>query len=47
MLFRSIYRRWCESPLPPSGLNLKLPMSPALRRAIAQPTDSPDPAHYR
>ncbi len=43
----AIYRRWFESPLPASGLNLKLPMSPALRRAIAQPTDSPDPDRYR
>lgn len=43
----SIYRRWFESPLPNSGVNLQLPMSPALRRVIGQPTDSPDPARYR
>lgn len=43
----AIYRRWFESPLPPSGLNLKLPMSAAFRRVIAQPTDSPDPERYR
>lgn len=51
-LFRSgeihaIYRRWFESPLPASGLNLKLPMSASFRRVIAQPTDSPDPERYR
>lgn len=51
-LFRSgeihrIYRRWFESPIPPRGINLKLPMSPALKRAIEQPTDSGDPADYR
>lgn len=43
----AIYRRWFESPLPASGLNLKLPMSAALRRVIASPTDSPDPERYR
>lgn len=43
----SIYRRWFESPLPPNGLNLKLPMSAAFRRIVAQPTDAPDPARYR
>ena len=43
----AIYRRWFESPLPASGLNLKLPMSAAFRRVIAQPTDSPDPDKYR
>lgn len=43
----AIYRRWFESPLPPSGLNLKLPMSAAFRRVIAKPTDSPEPDKYR
>ncbi|MBO9686174.1 amino acid ABC transporter substrate-binding protein [Roseateles chitosanitabidus] len=43
----AIYRRWFESPLPPTGINLKLPMSAAFRRVIAQPTDSPDPERYR
>jgi glutamate/aspartate transport system substrate-binding protein len=44
---RAIYRRWFESPIAPRGINLKLPMSAALQRAIASPTDNPDPAHYR
>ncbi|MGQ3050388.1 MAG: amino acid ABC transporter substrate-binding protein [Roseateles sp.] len=43
----AIYRRWFESPLPASGLNLKLPMSAAFRRVIAKPTDSSDPEQYR
>lgn len=43
----AIYRRWFESPLPALGLNLKLPMSAAFRRVIAQPTDSPHPERYR
>jgi glutamate/aspartate transport system substrate-binding protein len=43
----AIYRRWFEQPLPALGLNLKLPMSAAFRRVIANPTDSPDPDRYR
>lgn len=42
-----IYRRWFELPVPPRGINLRLPMSEALKRVIAQPTDSGDPARYR
>lgn len=34
-----IYRKWFDP--------MHLPMSPVLRRAIAAPTDSGDPAHYR
>ena len=50
-LFRSaeielLYRRWFESPIPPNGMNLHLPMSPALRRVISEPSDSSDPRHY-
>ena len=43
----AIYRRWFLSPIPPKGANLKLPLSPVLRRVFAKPTDSPDPAAYR
>ncbi len=51
-LFRSgeihrLYRRWFQTPLPPKGINLNMPMSPALAKAIAQPSDSGDPASYR
>lgn len=42
-----IYKRWFLSPIPPKGVNLQLPMSDALRRAIATPTDSADPATYK
>jgi len=42
-----IYQRWLESPVPPRGIAFKLPMSEALKRAIARPTDSGDPAQYR
>lgn len=43
----TIYRRWFESPLPASGINLRLPMSEAFRRVVAKPTDTPDPERYR
>lgn len=51
-LFRSgeigaIYAKWYESPIPPRGINLRLPMSAALKRAIANPTDSADVAVYK
>ncbi|MED5620565.1 amino acid ABC transporter substrate-binding protein [Ideonella sp. BN130291] len=42
-----LYRRWFESPIPPNGINLSLPMSAAMRRVVEHPTDSPDPATYR
>ena len=50
-LFRSpdgpaLYAKWFQSPIPPRGLVLNLPMTPALTRAFAAPSDSPDPAHY-
>lgn len=42
----SIYNKWFQSPLPNRGTNLQLPMSAALKRAIAAPSDSGDPRHY-
>jgi glutamate/aspartate transport system substrate-binding protein len=44
---QAIYRKWFQLPIPPRGINLQLPMSDSLKRAIAQPTDDPDPARYR
>lgn len=51
-LFRSgrinaIYRKWFDSPIPPRGIVLKLPMSNVLKRIIEHPTDSGDPAAYQ
>ena len=34
-----IYRRWFESPIPPKGVNLGLPMSYLLRDSFKAPTD--------
>jgi len=41
-----IYNKWFLSPIPPKGVNLNMPMSPALKAVIAHPTDSGDPAAY-
>lgn len=44
---QAIYRRWFESPLPSSGINLRLPMNAAFKRVVAKPTDTSDPEQYR
>jgi glutamate/aspartate transport system substrate-binding protein len=41
-----IYNKWFLSPIPPSGIVINVPLSPALREAFVHPTDSPDPALY-
>ena len=41
-----IYTKWFMSPIPPKGINLNLPMSASLKKAVASPTDSGDPAKY-
>src|SRR5215470_14708427 len=42
----AIYDKWFEKPIPPKGINLNLPMSPAFKKVVANPTDSGDPAAY-
>lgn len=42
----AIYAKWFQSPIPPKGVNLNVPMSPALQKAFANPSDSGDPATY-
>ncbi|KMO38269.1 ABC transporter [Methylobacterium tarhaniae] len=42
-----LYTKYFESPIPPRQINLKLPMSDVLKRVLANPTDSGDPAAYR
>jgi glutamate/aspartate transport system substrate-binding protein len=44
---KKIYARWFLNPIPPNGINLNIPMSAALKRAIENPTDSGDPEVYR
>ena len=43
---RTIYDKWFQKPIPPRGTTLNFPLSPALKKAFEQPTDSPDPAAY-
>ena len=42
----AIYDKYFNSPIPPKQINLKYPMSDALKRALAHPTDSGDPKAY-
>ena len=42
-----IYEKWFQKPIPPKSITLNFPLSPALKKAIATPTDSPDPAAYQ
>jgi glutamate/aspartate transport system substrate-binding protein len=41
-----IYDKYFNSPIPPHGINLRYPMSAELKRALANPTDSPDQQAY-
>jgi len=41
-----IYDKWFSKPIPPRGVTLGFPLSPALKRAFEKPTDSPEPAAY-
>jgi len=42
----AIYSKWFEKPVPPKNVNLNLPMSPALKKVMANPTSSGDPKAY-
>ena len=42
----ALYAKWFTQAVPPKGINLNIAMSPALKRAFENPTDSPDPAAY-
>jgi glutamate/aspartate transport system substrate-binding protein len=44
---RAIYEQWFQKPVPPKGINLALPMSPAFQKVVATPTDSGDPKAYQ
>lgn len=41
-----IYYKWFQSPIPPKGINLNIPMSEQFKAVVAKPTDSGDPATY-
>ena len=41
-----LYAKWFQSPIPPKNINLSIPMGAELKKVVAAPTDSPDPAMY-
>ncbi|MBS0319848.1 MAG: amino acid ABC transporter substrate-binding protein [Proteobacteria bacterium] len=43
----ALYDKWFLKPIPPRGITLNVPMSPMLKRVLANPTNSPDPAMYK
>lgn len=43
---KALYEKWFTKPIPPRGINLMLPMSEAMVKTFANPSDSPDPAAY-
>jgi glutamate/aspartate transport system substrate-binding protein len=42
-----IYAKWFTKPIPPRNINLNIPMSPQLKKVMANPTDSGDPKDYQ
>ena len=40
--FEKLYTQWFESPIPPRGINIQLPISDALKRDIREPNDKPN-----
>lgn len=44
---KGLYDKWFNAPIPPKGLNLKVPLSPALAKAFAHPSDSGKPEDYK
>jgi len=42
----ALYKKWFESPIPPKGINLNLPLSSGLKKQFESPIDSPDPDAY-
>src|SRR5688572_32212652 len=43
----AIYSKWFQKPVPPKNVNLNLPMSPALKKVMSNPTSSGDPKDYQ
>jgi glutamate/aspartate transport system substrate-binding protein len=43
---QALYEKWFMKPINSARLNLNVPMSPALKKAFAAPSDSPNPEAY-
>ena len=41
--FNKLYSKWFETPIPPKGQNLRLPMSDAMKARVASPSDALTP----
>jgi glutamate/aspartate transport system substrate-binding protein len=37
----SLYKKWFQSPIPPKGLNLDLPLSDDMKELFQNPNDKP------
>src|SRR5436190_6367488 len=42
-----IYEKWFQKPIPPKNINLNIPMSPQMKKVVANPTSSGDPKDYQ
>jgi glutamate/aspartate transport system substrate-binding protein len=42
----ALYNKWFMKPIPPKGINMNIPLAPAMKKALQNPSDSPDPASY-
>lgn len=43
----ALYDKWFNKPVPPKGIALNVPMSPQLKRVLANPTSSGNPDDYK
>ena len=42
----TLYAKWFMQPIPPKGINMNLPLTPAMNKVLRTPSDNPDPASY-
>ena len=42
----ALYAKWFLQPIPPKGINMSLPLTPAMKKALQSPSDNADPASY-
>lgn len=42
-----LYAKWFQSPIPPKGINLNMPLNATMTNLFANPSDSPEPAAYK
>ncbi|MDR1529093.1 MAG: transporter substrate-binding domain-containing protein [Burkholderiales bacterium] len=42
----TLFKKWFQSPVPPRGVNLNVPLSDLQKKVFAHPTDSGDPKDY-